>query len=120
MSINKPSNEIARLLKAFVYSAHGLKAALLQPAFRIEVLTACVLIPGAFMFSQNALECALLVGSVLLVLIVELLNTAVEMTIDRISSEWHELSKRAKDLGSAAVFLSFLNATTIWLIIFIR
>ena len=120
MSTNKPSNEITNLLKSFVYSAHGLKAALLQPAFRIEFLTSCILIPSAFIFSQTAVECALLVGSVLLVLTVELLNTAVEMTIDRISSEWHELSKRAKDLGSAAVFLSFLNATAIWLIIFVR
>lgn len=116
---SKPSNEITRMLKAFVYSANGLKVAVLQPAFRIEFLTACILIPGAFIFGKSPVEIALLVGSVFLVLIIELLNTAVEMTIDRISSEWHELSKRAKDLGSAAVLLSFMNATAIWFIIFI-
>lgn len=113
----KPSNEIARLIAAFGHAIAGLKAACRQPAFRIELLAAAVMIPLALLLPKTPAEHALLVMSVFLVLIVELLNTAVETVVDRISTEWHELSKIAKDTGSAAVLLSLLAAGLVWLII---
>ena len=80
-------------------------------------MLALVLIPLGLYLGKTGVERALLVGSVLLVLIVELLNSAVEAAVDRISTELHELSKRAKDLGSAAVLLSLVNLATVWLLI---
>lgn len=109
--------EIRRLIKAFGYSFDGLKSAVVHPAFRLECVAAALLLPSAFFITGNGVERALLCGSVLLVLIVELLNSAVEATIDRISLEQHPLSKQAKDLGSAAVLVSLVNAGLIWLII---
>ena len=113
----RPSNEIARLIAAFGHAKAGLKAACRQPAFRIDLIAAAVMIPLALLFGRTPAEHALLVAVVLLVLIVELLNTAVETVVDRISTEWHELSKVAKDVGSAAVLMSLANAGLVWLII---
>lgn len=103
-----------RLWHATGYSLAGLRAAWHEKAFRQEAIAAVVLIPLAFWLARSWIEAALLAGSVLLVMIVELLNTGIETAIDRISPEWHPLSKRAKDMGSAAVFLSLLLAAGIW------
>ena len=90
-----------------------------EEAFRIETLFAAVLIPLAVALGKNGIETVLLISSVLLVLIVEILNTAIEKTVDRISTERHALSKSIKDLGSAAVLLTLLLAVTIWGVILI-
>jgi diacylglycerol kinase (ATP) len=103
-----------RLWHAAGFSLAGLRAGWGETAFRLEACLAFVMVPLAFGLGRNWVEVALLAGSVLLVLIVELLNTAVEAAIDRIGPEWHALSKRAKDMGSAAVFLSVLLAGGIW------
>ena len=96
----------------------GLKAAFLQEAaFRQELLLCIILTPLGFYLGETGLEKAMLVGSLILVLIVELLNSAVEAAVDRISKEKHELAAQAKDMGSAAVFLSLLNVVIIWLLI---
>ena len=108
---------LRRLVNAARYSLAGLKAALGEAAFRQELVLALVLIPLGLHLGKSGVERALLVGSVLLVLVVELLNSAVEAAVDRISTEMHELSKRAKDLGSAAVLLSLVNLATVWLLI---
>ena len=91
-----------------------------EDAFRQELILAAVLVPVAFWIGAGAVQKALLVGSVLLVLIVELLNSAVEATVDRISFENHRLAKRAKDIGSAAVMVALLNAAIIWALIVIQ
>jgi len=104
-----------RVWNAFHYSRAGLHAAYVgEDAFRQEVLLAALLIPLAFFLSPSGLGRALLIASVLLVLIVELLNSAIEATVDRISLEQHPLAKRAKDLGSAAVLLALLNVFAVW------
>jgi diacylglycerol kinase (ATP) len=105
---------IDRMLRATGYSLDGLRSAYSENAFRFELAVAAVLLPGAFVVGRGWIEVALLAGSVLLVLIVELLNSAIEAAIDRVSYELHDLSKRAKDLGSAAVFLSLLLCGGIW------
>lgn len=104
-----------RLLHAFGYSLAGLRAGWGETAFRQEALAAIVLVPAAFWVGRGWVEVALLAGSVLLVMIVELLNCGVETAIDRIGPEWHALSKKAKDMGSAAVLLAVLLAAGIWL-----
>lgn len=105
-----------RVVHAAGYSAAGLKAAYHgESAFRQEFWMAVVLLPAAFWLGNTWVETALLAGSVLLVLIVELLNSAVEAAIDRISLDLHDLSKRAKDFGSAAVMLALLLTAGIWL-----
>lgn len=88
-----------------------------EDAFRQELILAAVFVPLAFWVGRSGVERALLVGSVLLVLVVELLNSAVEATVDRISFENHHLAKRAKDIGSAAVLLTLLGAAATWLLI---
>jgi diacylglycerol kinase (ATP) len=103
-----------RMWHATGYSLAGLRAGWSETAFRLEACLAFVLLPLAFWVGRTWVEVALLAGSVLLVLIVELLNTAVEAAIDRIGPERHDLSRRAKDMGSAAVFLSLLVAGGIW------
>jgi diacylglycerol kinase (ATP) len=104
-----------RVWHAAGFSLSGLRAGWAETAFRQEALAAFVLIPAAFWLGNGWIELALLAGSVLLVLIVELLNTGIETAIDRIGPEWHELSKRAKDMGSAAVLLSLVLCGGIWL-----
>jgi len=104
-----------RIWNAFHYSRAGLYAAYCsENAFRQEVLLATLLVPLAFLLSPNGLGLALMIGSLLLVLIVELLNSAIEATVDRISLDRHPLAKRAKDIGSAAVLLALLNVPVIW------
>ena len=103
-----------RMWHATRYSLAGLRAGWSEAAFRLEACLAIVMLPLAFWVGRGWVEVALLAGSVLLVLIVELLNTGIEAAIDRIGPERHALSKRAKDMGSAAVFLSLLLAGGIW------
>ncbi len=103
-----------RLWHAARYSMDGLRAGWGQTAFRQEVLAALVLLPAALWLGQSWLEVTLLGGSVVLVLVVELLNSGIEAAIDRIGPEWHLLSKQAKDMGSAAVLLSVLLCAGIW------
>ena len=93
----------------------GLRAGWGETAFRQEALAAFVLLPLSFWLGNTWTEVALLAGSVLLVMIVELLNTGIETAIDRIGPEWHDLSKRAKDMGSAAVLLSLLLCAGVWM-----
>ena len=104
-----------RVLHAAGYSLAGLRAGWYETAFRQEALLAIVLVPLSFWLGRSWVETALLAGSVLIVMIVELLNTGIETAIDRIGPEWHELSKRAKDMGSAAVLLSLLLCGGIWI-----
>jgi diacylglycerol kinase (ATP) len=103
-----------RVLHAARFSLAGLRAGWGETAFRQEALAAVVLIPSAFWLGRGWVEIALLATSVLLVMIVELLNTAIEAAVDRIGPEWHDLSKRAKDMGSAAVLLSLILCAGIW------
>lgn len=104
----------SRLWHATGYSFQGLRAGWDEPAFRQEAIAAVVLLPISFWLGHTWVEVALLSGSVLIVMIVELLNTGIEAAIDRIGPEWHDLSKRAKDMGSAAVFLSLLFCGGTW------
>ncbi|MGH8632180.1 MAG: diacylglycerol kinase, partial [Burkholderiales bacterium] len=114
-SPHKGRTGFRRVLNAFFYSIDGLKAAYRhEDAFRQEVLLALILIPGALFVPASGTGKALMIGSVLLVLIVELLNSAVEAAVDRISLDHHRLAKRAKDIGSAAVMLSLLNVAVVW------
>ena len=104
-----------RVLRAIGYSVAGLQGAYHgESAFRQEAWIAVVMLPLAFWVGRGWVEVGMLAGSVMLVLIVELLNSAVEAAIDRISFELHDLSKRAKDIGSAAVLLSILLCTGLW------
>ncbi len=105
----------SRMWHAFGYSVAGLRSGWGETAFRQEALAAIVMIPLAFWLGQTWVETALLAGSVMLVMVVELLNTGIETAIDRIGPEWHDLSKRAKDMGSAAVLLSLVLCLGIWL-----
>jgi diacylglycerol kinase (ATP) len=113
---NPQKNRIGlnRMWHALGYSIEGLKAGWYETAFRQEAMAAVFLLPLSFWLGNNWVEIALLCGSVLLVMVVELLNTGIETAIDRIGPEWHDLSKRAKDMGSAAVLLSLLMCIGIW------
>jgi diacylglycerol kinase (ATP) len=99
---------------ALGYSIEGLRAGWHETAFRQEALAALLLLPLSVWLGRSWVETALLAGSVLFVMIVELLNTGIETAIDRIGPEWHDLSKRAKDMGSAAVLLSLVLCTGVW------
>lgn len=111
----KGKTGLRRVWNAFHYSLAGLRAALrYEDAFRQEALLATLLIPLACWLPVGGAGRALLIGSVLLVLIVELLNSAVEAAVDRISLENHRLAKRAKDIGSAAVLLALLDVAAVW------
>ncbi len=106
---------IARIINATGYSLKGLKACYRgEAAFRQELLLVLVLTPLSFWVAENAVEWILLVGSLLILLIVELLNSAIESVVDRFGDEHHVLSGRAKDMGSAAVLLSLLLITIVW------
>lgn len=114
----KGKTGLRRLFNAFFYTLDGLRAAYRhEDAFRQEVWLACLLIPAAFFLPVNGPGRALMVGSVLLVLIVELINSAIEAAIDRISLESHKLSKRAKDIGSAAVMIALINVLATWALV---
>jgi len=116
----KERRGLNRVWHATGYSMAGLRAGWGETAFRQEVLAAVILLPLAFWLGQSWIEVAALAGSVIAVMVVELLNTAVETAIDRIGPEWHDLSKRAKDMGSAAVLLSLLLCIGIWSAAFIH
>ncbi len=106
---------MARVWNAFFYSIAGLRAAFRhEDAFRQEVFLAALLIPAALFMPVAGTGKALMIASVLLVLIVELLNSAIEAAVDRISLEKHDLAKRAKDIGSAAVLLALVNVPLVW------
>ncbi len=119
---NKESGKGAgRVLRAFGWSMAGLKAAFIgEAAFRQEVALVAVLAPLALWFGRNGVERALLVASLLLVLIAELLNSAVEAVVDRVGPEHHPLAGRAKDIGSAAVFISLLNVVVVWALVLLE
>mgnify|MGYP002637351440 FL=1 len=107
-----------RILKAAVFSWQGFKAAYAnEEAFRQEVWLATVLIPLGFILGDNGVEKALLIGSVILLMLVEILNSAIEAVVDRFGTELHELSGRAKDMGSSAVFLAVVILLMTWVLI---
>lgn len=114
-SPHKGKTGLKRVLNAFFYSIDGVSAAFRhEAAFRQELLVAALLVPAALFMPVSGAGKALMIASVLLVLIVELVNSAVEATVDRISLENHELAKRAKDFGSAAVMLALINVAVVW------
>ncbi len=110
--------DLRRVARAAGYSLAGLRAALKhEAAFRQEAALFVILAPLGFWLGRNGIERSLLIGSLVLVLIVELLNSAVEAAVDRIGSEQHELSGRAKDMGSAAVLLALLLVVAVWALV---
>ena len=109
---------LIRLFDAFGYSMKGFRAAWRnEAAFRQEALLAIVLLPASFFLARNGLELALLIGGVMLVLITELLNSAIEAIVDKTTPEIHELAGRAKDMGSAAVLCSLIACGALWLFV---
>jgi diacylglycerol kinase (ATP) len=117
-SPHKGKTGLRRIWNALFYSFDGLKAAYRhEDAFRQEVWLAVVLIPLALLLPAPGTGKALMIASVLVVLIVELLNSAVEATVDRVSLEQHLLAKRAKDIGSAAVLFSLINVVVVWMLV---
>ena len=114
----KGKTGVQRVINATRYSLEGLAAAARhEDAFRQELILAAVMMPLGLWLGADGVERALLVGSVLMVLIVELLNSAVEATVDRVSLEDHQLAKRAKDIGSAAVMMSLVTVGVVWLLV---
>ena len=117
----KGKTGLKRLVNAFNYSIAGTLAAFKhEDAFRQEVLLAVVLTPVALYFGETAIDQALMISSLLFIIIVELLNSSIEATVDRISVKHHKLAKRAKDIGSAAVFFSLINAAVIWFLLLVK
>lgn len=115
VNAQKLRSGVSHMWHAFGYSMAGLRSGWGETAFRQEAIAALAMIPLAFWVGQTWVETALLAGSVVLVMVVELLNTGIETAIDRIGPEWHDLSKRAKDMGSAAVLLSLLLCVGVWI-----
>lgn len=117
MSANpqKQRTGLNRVWHALGYSISGLKAAWDEKAFRQEALAAFVLVPLSFYIGRTWVETAILAGTIIWVMVVELLNTGIESAIDRIGPEWHALAKRAKDMGSAAVLLSLALCIGVWI-----
>ena len=114
----KGKTGLRRILNAVGYSWAGLAAAFKhENAFQQEVFLALVLVPLALFLGDSGIERALMIGAVLLVLIVELLNSAIEAAVDRISLEHHQLIKRAKDMGSAAVMIALMNVVAVWALV---
>lgn len=114
----KGKTGLRRLLNALAYSSAGLRAAYRhEDAFRQEVLLAALMIPLALLLPASGVGHALMIGSVLLVLVVELVNSAIEAAVDRISLDQHRLSKRAKDIGSAAVLIALVNVAATWCLV---
>ena len=114
--MNKPGKTgLTRIFNAFGYSMQGIRAALKhEAAFRQEMVLAIILIPLAFFITQDVIKLVLLISAPLLVLVVEILNSAIEAVVDRFGEEYHELSGRAKDMASAAVFFSLLIVAVVW------
>jgi diacylglycerol kinase (ATP) len=114
----KGKTGLRRILDAARISLAGLAAAARhEDAFRQELIVIAVLLPLGWMLGATGTQRALFIGSLVLVLIVELLNSAIEAIVDRVSLEYHDLAKRAKDLGSAAVMLSIVNAAIVWALV---
>jgi diacylglycerol kinase (ATP) len=117
----KGKTGLRRLINAFSYSIAGTLAAFKhEDAFRQEVVLAVVLTPIAIYFGEKAIDQALMISSLFFIIIDELLNSSIEATVDRISVKHHKLAKRAKDIGSAAVFFSLINAAVIWFLILVK
>jgi diacylglycerol kinase (ATP) len=115
---NRSAKGLQRIINAFGFSMAGLRSCFRhEEAFRQEVLVAMVMVPLGVWLGRDGPERAALVGSVILVLIVELLNSAIEASVDRVGMERHRLSKRAKDIASAAVFLSIVFALAVWVLV---
>jgi diacylglycerol kinase (ATP) len=114
-NLQKQRRGLNRVVHALGYSLQGLQAAMHEPAFKQEAYLAFVLLPLSFYIGDDWVGISLLSGSVIFILIVELLNTGLESAIDRVGPQWHDLSKRCKDLGSAAVLLSIVLCMGIWL-----
>ena len=111
-------NLIGHIKNAFIYTFAGIKSAWKNElAFRGEVVVVTIMLPLGIWLGRSAVERALLIASILLILLTELLNSALETVVDRIGPERHELSKRAKDMGSAAAFISMVTAALVWMII---
>jgi len=116
--INAAVGVFRRLVNATRNSINGLEAGLrTQPALRYELYILVIALPAAWLLGKGAVERALMISSCLLVVVVELLNSAIEVVVDRIGSEHHELSGRAKDLASSAVLFSIILAVTVWAIL---
>ncbi len=116
----KGQTGLRRVWNALNYSLSGLRAAYRnEDAFRQETLLAALMIPFALMLPASGIGKAIMIGSVLLVLIVELLNSAIEAAVDRISLAHHRLSKRAKDIGSAAVLIALINVVVSWVLVLV-
>ncbi len=112
------STDLGRIVRAAGYSLSGLRAAFRkEAAFRQEVIVFALLAPLGLWLGRNGVERALLLGSLLQVLVVELLNSAVEATVDRVGRRWHKLAGRAKDMGSAAVALALILAVVTWALV---
>ena len=118
MSAPKNNTGIRRIINAFFFSVEGFRACFrTEEAFRQEIYLTALMVPAAFWIGDTNVEQIVLLGSVVLVLITEMLNTAIERAIDRISYDKHELSKEAKDMGSAAVFMALLFCGFAWVMI---
>ena len=117
----KGKTGLRRLINAFGYSIAGTLAAFKhEDAFRQEVVLAVVLTPVALYFGETTIDQALMISSLLFIIVVDLLNSSIEATVDRISVKHHKLAKRAKDIGSAAVFFSLINAAIIWFLLLVK
>ena len=117
----KGKTGLKRLVNAFGYSIAGTLAAFKhEDAFRQEVILAAILTPVAIYYGETTIDQALMISSLFLIIIVELLNSSIEATVDRISIKHHKLAKRAKDIGSAAVFFSLINAALIWFLLLVK
>ena len=117
----KGKTGLRRLINAFGYSIAGTLAAFKhEDAFRQEVILTAILTPVAIYYGETAIDQAFMISSLLLIIIVELLNSSIEAAVDRISVKHHKLAKRAKDIGSAAVFFSLINAVIIWFLILVK
>jgi len=111
---------LARLVRATRFSFSGLRAAFhSEQAFRMELLVLLLVIPAAWVLKSGGVERALLIGSWMLVIVVEIVNSAIEAIVDRIGKERHELSGRAKNLGSAAVFCAIVLTAAVWILILV-
>lgn len=117
----KGKTGLARIVSAAGYSWAGITTAFRhEDAFRQEVFLLLMLVPLAIYLGDNGIECALMIAALLLVLIVELLNSALEAAVDRISLERHPLIKRAKDMGSAAVMIALINVVIVWALVLLE
>lgn len=115
---NSPNKGLKRILQAAVYSWQGMAAAYrYEEAFRQETWLAVMLIPVGLWLGESGVEKALLVGTTLLVLLVEILNSALEAVVDRFGGDLHDLSGRAKDMGSAAVFIAIVILVVVWMLV---